>query len=130
MLSTFVALILGNKALAALGAVCIIDGALVISGLAGDVPWRHWFLEENASSRPTKYRLTSLGIAHVVGWTIAPPIWFFLEAFTIDAHLLPSAARSTNPHLMAEYDRFRVAQDLASKVWAAILAAILFLVPK
>ena len=123
-------MILRNKVLAFIGAVCMLDAALVISGLAGDVPWRKWFVEGTPVTNPAKYKLTGLGIAHVVGWTIAPPAWFFLETFTIDDHLLPSAEHSTNPQLKAEYDRLRVAQDLGAKVWAAILAAILFLVPK
>lgn len=130
MLAKFAAMVLRNKALASFGAVCMLDAALVISGLAGDVPWRCWFLEGAPANNPTKSKLTMIGVAHVVGWTIAPPSWFFLETFTIDDHLLPSAAHSTNPQLKAEYDRLRVAQDLAAKVWAAILAAILFLIPK
>lgn len=130
MLAKFVTMILRNKVLASFGAVCMLDAALVISGLAGDVPWRYWFLDCTQGTTSAKYTLTKLGIAHVVAWTIAPPAWFFLETFTINDHLLPSAEHSTNPQLQSEYNRLRVAQDLGAKVWAAVLAAILFLVPK
>jgi len=130
MIRKFIKLMRANPLLALLGAVCLLDAALVISGLAGSVPWRYWFMEPIAGSVPTKFELTRVGIAHVVGWTIGPPAWFFIETFTIDDSLLPSAAHSTDPALKAKYDRLRVAQELASKVWAAILASILFLVPK
>lgn len=130
MLEKFIALVMRNKLLAALGALCMLDAVLVISGLAGEVPWRDWFLESKDSATPVKLILTKLGIAHVVGWTIIPPAWFFIETFTVDDHLLPSAAHATNAQLKAEYERLRVAQDLGSKVWATVLVSILFLAPK
>lgn len=64
-----------NKPLAILVALVMLDAALVISGLAGDVTWRDWFVVQVKESTPVKFKLTSLGIAHVVGWTIAPPAW-------------------------------------------------------
>ncbi len=130
MITKLVSLIKANPVLALVGGAGMIDASLVISGLAGHVPWRCWFLEPIAGSVSNKLQLTDVGIVHVVGWTIVPPVWFFLETFTIDDRLLPGIAHSTDPALKAEYDRLRIAQELASKVWAAVLASILFLVPK
>jgi hypothetical protein len=108
----------------------MLDAVFVISGLAGRARWSDWLFHSVVVSGVSKKELTDLGIAHVVAWTILPPIWFFLETFTIEDHLLPSAAHSTDAELKARYDRLRIAQDLGAKVWAAVLAAILFLVTK
>lgn len=113
-----------------LAVLCVLDAMFVISGLAGNTPWSKFLVAEIPKVIPKKFELTPLGIAHVVGWTIFPPGWFFIETFTIDDKLLPSAEHATDASLKAEYDRLRVAQELASKVWAAILAAILFFAPK
>lgn len=113
-----------NRWLAALGATSMLDAVFVISGLTDNTPWSQWLVTGNPK------KLTGLGVVHVVAWTVLPPLWFFLETFIIEERLLPSEARSTNAELKAGYDRLRVAQDLAAKLWAAVLAAILFLVPK
>lgn len=119
-----------NPTLALFGSLCIGDAILVISALAGSVPWRDWFVQVAPNATPAKLELTKLGIAHVVGWTLLPPAYFFVETFTLDDHLLPSSKHSSDPTLKAEYERLRLAQELAAKVWAAVLAAILFLAPK
>jgi hypothetical protein len=123
MLTKFFALMCRNPWLAAFGAVSMLDAVFVISGLAGRARWSDWLFHSVVVSGVSKKELTDLGIAHVVAWTILPPIWFFLETFT-------SAAHSTDAELKARYDRLRIAQDLGAKVWAAVLAAILFLVTK
>ena len=124
MPAKFFALMCRNRWLAALGTFSMLDAVFVISGLAGSTLWSCWFVTGNPKT------LTDLGVAHVVAWTVLPPLWFFFETFVIEDRLLPSAAHSTNAELQAEYDRLRAAQDLSAKVWAAVLAAILFLVPK
>lgn len=124
MLMNCFALMCHNRWLAALGATSMLDAIFVISGLTDSTPWSQWLVTGNPK------RLTGLGVVHVVAWTILPPLWFFLETFVIEERLLPSEAHSTDNKLKAEYDRLRVAQDLAAKFWAAVLAAILFLVPK
>lgn len=121
---TFFALMCRNRWLTTLGATSMLDAVFVISGLTDSKPWSQWLVAGNPK------KLTGLGVVHVVAWTVLPPLWFFLETFIIEERLLPSEARSTNAELKAGYDRLRVAQDLAAKVWAAVLAAILFLVPK
>lgn len=113
-----------NRWLAVLGAFSMLDAVFVISGLAGSTLWSPWFVSGNPRT------LTDLGVAHVVAWTVLPPLWFFFETFIIEDRLLPSAAHSMDAELKAGYDRLRAAQDLGAKVWAAVLAAILFLVPK
>lgn len=69
------------------------------------------------------YLLTSLSLGklqegeakfHILVWTIGPPLWFFFEwFFWFDNHKCSTAVA-----------QLRVAQDLASKLWAAVLAVM------
>ena len=111
-------------------ALCLANAAFLISGLTGDVQWSPALLNTDLSGSNREVSLTGLGVAHIVGWTLLPPVWFFLETFIVQSKLLPSERHSTESALKASYDRFLLAQDLAAKVWAATLAAILFLCPK
>ena len=70
-------------------------------------------IPEGATKRP---RLPE-DIWHVMLWTFVPPLWFYFETMVIAK--TPEEREKIKPH-----------QDLVSKVWAAVLAAILFLVPK
>jgi hypothetical protein len=52
---------------------------------------------------------------HLAFWTLAPPVWFFFEWFVwFDNHESAAAVAS-----------LRVAQDLSSRFWAAVLAVML-----
>lgn len=55
----------------------------------------------------------------ILFWTIGPPIWFFCEYFW----LWKNADEKTQA-------RIQVGQDLARPFWAAVLATLLFLLPK
>lgn len=59
------------------------------------------------------------GVVSVFFWTLAPPAWFFIEFF-----VLWEGATD------AELKRVQDGQKLAQAFWAAVLAALLFLVPK
>jgi hypothetical protein len=56
--------------------------------------------------------------AEVVFWTIVPPLWFFFEFYLIDKHKIDGAPDPANVKAYADY---------AGKIWAAVLAAVLFL---
>ena len=58
------------------------------------------------------------GKVHVLLWTIGPPTWFFAEYF-----YLKNCLHYDAPHLAD----VKTWQDLATKFWAGILAAMLFL---
>lgn len=61
---------------------------------------------------------TCEGKVHILLWTLVPPLWSFAEYFILK-HVL-------------NYDSIQMAdaktwQDLATKFWAGVLAAMLFL---
>ena len=56
-------------------------------------------------------------IWHVMLWTFAPPLWFAFEATFL--------CKSNE-----DWQRLKANQELAGRIWAAVLASILFLVPK
>ena len=58
----------------------------------------------------------------VVFWTLGPPIWFFLEYWCIDRGWITIA-----PGDGVDRDNVKAYADYASKIWAAVLAAVLFL---
>lgn len=66
-----------------------------------------WRLAAKDTPRSEKYLL--LG-----AWTILPPVWFVVEYFFI---YLPYGTKSS-------FDYFQYGQDIASKLWAAILGLI------
>lgn len=55
--------------------------------------------------------LTSQGVSALLFWTLGPPTYFFLED-----QLVPSDRRAG----------LKDSRELASKIWAAVLAALLF----
>ena len=73
-----------------------------------------------------KLPIATEAIFHVVFWTLVPPIFFFLEYYFIDQ------GKILNPNLKKDdfLKNIKTYQDMASKIWAAVLAAILFLIPK
>lgn len=69
----------------------------------------------------------SLGIACVVVlWALVPPVWFFLEYYGIDHNWLSNLPVAKDVELASVKDY----ADYASKIWAAVLASVLFLVRK
>lgn len=59
--------------------------------------------------------------AEVVFWTLAPPIWFFLEYRWFDTGKITDIPKDVT------LDSVKAYSDFASKIWAAVLAAVLFL---
>jgi hypothetical protein len=60
--------------------------------------------------------------AYVIFWLFVPPLWFFLDYFSIDSGFV--CALNKEDYLKKTKDY----ADLASKIWAAVLAALYFLV--
>lgn len=75
-------------------------------------------------------KLNTPGVLHLVGWAIIPPVFFYFEALLKHKELEPTGEPIEDARRKALADRFKAAQDLASKVWAGVFAAILFLAPK
>jgi len=79
----------------------------------------------------TIYRFASpsprQSVWEIVFWALGPPLWFFLEYFMLDRGWIkvPDAA-SKDAFLKSIKDY----ADYASKIWAAVLAAVLFLYAK
>jgi hypothetical protein len=66
-------------------------------------------------------------VGEIVFWTLGPPLWFFLEYDMMDRgwiEIPTSAAKETFLKSIKDY------ADYASKIWAAVLAAVLFLYSK
>jgi hypothetical protein len=59
-------------------------------------------------------------------WALVPPIWFFGEYYGFDHDWLPNPPSPKSEIL----ESVKTYADYASKIWAAVLAAILFLVKK
>lgn len=54
---------------------------------------------------------------HLVFWTLGPPLWFAVEYFA-----LGQSSAGPNQRLLA-------GQDVASKLWAAVLVVLLYFYP-
>jgi hypothetical protein len=54
---------------------------------------------------------------HLVFWTVGPPLWFATEYFALD-----TSYADPNKRLL-------VGQDVASKLWAAVLVLLLYFYP-
>jgi hypothetical protein len=60
----------------------------------------------------------------IVAWTLVPPIWFLLE-YTF---LFPRTCLNLDKDTYKDkLDRFKYQQDLASKIWLAVVSALLIL---
>jgi hypothetical protein len=55
-------------------------------------------------------------IGVLLGWTVIPPCWFWIEYFGIYTEKKPG-----------DFDRFKYGQDISSKVWLAVSTALLIL---
>lgn len=60
---------------------------------------------------------------HVAAWTIGPPLWFFFEYWGIDNGWIRLTSGQNKTKTLKEVKEYA---DLASKIWAGILAVILF----
>jgi predicted membrane protein len=65
----------------------------------------------------TKVVGSESAVFHLVLWSIGPPAWFFIE------HNVLLEANGSN------LDRLKSGQEVAGRIWAAVLAVILFFYP-
>ena len=84
-----------------------------------------------ACAANTIYRFASApasqSVWEIVFWALGPPLWFFLEYFALDrgwVKVPDPAAKDAFLKSIKDY------ADYASKIWAAVLAAVLFLYAK
>lgn len=119
-------LVAENRWATLLTLLLLADAAFMLSGLI--LP--EWGTTAHLLTADAKPRLAVLGAAHVIAWTLGPPAWFFLETFVVMRPYLPDPTRTTTPEIQALLDRWKLKADMAKAFWAALLAAILFFVPK
>jgi hypothetical protein len=67
----------------------------------------------------------SWNVGLIIAWTLAPPLWFFLEYWLLEhgKHVRrpPSEHKETFLSTIKDY------ADYASKIWAAVLAILIFM---
>jgi hypothetical protein len=67
----------------------------------------------------------------IIFWTVVPPAWFFFEYWIFDSEKLIERPRDTATNQPVSKERFLKSlkdyADYASRIWAAILAVLLFL---
>jgi hypothetical protein len=116
-----------NKSWTVLAALCTADGIFAII----DLSIKPGFLTTCPGITELKAcQLNALGIAHVLGWTIVPPVFFFIETLIKRSSFELTGDPTTDAQRKAEADRLKAMQEMGGKIWAAVLAAILFLAPK
>jgi len=89
--------------------------AFALVGFAGSSVWHF-----AASSERSTFEY-----AAVVFWVLGPPLWFFVEYLCLDSGWIGLPA--TSPDKAEALQSTRTYADYASKIWAAVLAAVLFL---
>ena len=63
----------------------------------------------------------------IVFWTLGPPLWFFLEYFLLDRGCIAVPDPAGKDAFLKSIKDYA---DYASKIWAGVLAAVLFLYAK
>jgi hypothetical protein len=78
---------------------------------------------EIAIPRSLEITFVSELIGYLVFWLLVPPIWFFFEYFAVASDAIVGIDSSeTNLKRIKDY------ADLASKIWAAVVTILIFLV--
>jgi hypothetical protein len=65
-------------------------------------------------------------ILHLAVWTIAPPIWCGFELWARQE--TTDTKRRLGPGGV-DFDQFKYSQELAMKIWAAVLVVLLYFFP-
>jgi hypothetical protein len=63
-------------------------------------------------------------IGYVLFWVLVPPVWFFVEYYAFDSHWITLSTPDTDSQLAS----IKAYSDFASKVWAAVIAMLIFFV--
>ncbi len=66
-------------------------------------------------------------IVEIVIWTLGPPIWFFAEYYLFDKGKIEMPENKAKDVFL---DELKIYAGAASKIWAAVLAVLLFMLPK
>jgi hypothetical protein len=62
-------------------------------------------------------------VSQIVFWTLGPPLWFFAEYYMIDHNWVVEPAGTSKAQFLESVKAYA---DYASKIWAAVLGAVLF----
>jgi H+/Cl- antiporter ClcA len=95
-------------------------GVVLISMHAAVAVWR---LTRNVALQALDPKFIPELIGYLAFWLLFPPLWFFLEYYAVD-----SGAIDGVPRAEADMKRMKDYTDLASKVWAAVIAILVGLV--
>ena len=91
---------------------------------------------------PTVASDKMIASVHIIFWTLGPSLWFFLEYVLIDMNGISIRKNAYFQELLkinsfnyiiskeAFLKNTKEYADIASKIWAAVLAALIFLFPK
>lgn len=63
-------------------------------------------------------------VFHIAFWTLAPPLWFFFEYFLADIGVIRNDTHLSDERFISMIKAYA---NYASKIWAAVLAAIILL---
>lgn len=97
-------LIVRNPFYSVVGSLFFADAVVAVLGsILG------WFVQDK--------HLTGCGVFHFVFWSLVPPMWFFFEY-----HLVPATD-------VALRKQIKDSQDVAGKIWAAVVAIMVFTIP-
>lgn len=66
-------------------------------------------------------------IYEIVFWTLGPPIWFFVEYYLLDREIIIPPPGTDKEKFLITAKSYA---DTASKIWAAVLAVLVFMYPK
>jgi hypothetical protein len=66
-------------------------------------------------------------IGEAIFWTLGPPTWFFIEYYAIDLDWIALPTDQDKKDYLASVKTYA---DYSSKIWAAVLAAVLYLLGK
>ncbi len=66
-------------------------------------------------------------VFEIIFWTLGPPIWFFAEYYLIDKETITPPPGTDKEKFLVMTKSY---SDTASKIWAAVLAVLVFMYTK
>jgi len=100
--------------------VPLVAGALATLGLIGSLIVAGYGWDTPVPKEGPWPRIKILEAIIVVGWLLLPPVYFWYEYFYVYGRTRNAAAR-------ADLESFKYGQDVASKIWIAVVSALLAL---
>jgi len=110
-----------------MGAIALVYAMFCVAFFASG----YFNLTIDPTIKPPMHPKPSWGaVIHIFLWTLGPPVWFFLEYWSIDNGKLIIQGYEEEAKKKLLLQSIRNYSDFAGKIWAAVLATIIFLYPK